>query len=822
MPWRTLIGLLLVIALAVTLLELAVKWRQDDRVVVPRIPPGAEADPAAHLTIRWLGPPFFPAGEEGLWVETMLEERFNLTLQPVILDAFGYERKKPLMLSSGRVPDIVWEANPDSLRKGADHRFFAEVPPALIARQAPTYYRMLTTEVPHAWLYADIDGRNYGLPTMNLTGAAPRPGIWRADWLRNVGYDGPPETLDAFHDVLRRFTFDDPDGNGLDDTYGMTGDISHWWWASFSEIYGAFGVLPFDWQEVDGEIVWGGVRPETRAALAVLRAWYAEGLIHPDFVTDNSNTGQSIERKFLAGKIGYIGYRARPFELSMTAANTLHLKTLQLNFDNILRTQEGWLATFVADLPAILRDQATVAAAHAWLDDPPPAAREQLTAAFADRFPTVFPAYPHAEALIPRFREMLDAIPEDLRNRLTTEDLRLLLGEDRFPEGIATLPTADEAAVAAALPDEPGPTLPYPARQWSLSLLRDVLFAHLVDFREALRTGGHLATWAEARDAWLAAAALANGTAWDRDGRDRAVAQLEEEPAQALQRTFRASLEAVPFAVDDDHLPTNIRGAAFAWVQREIHAERLPPVCTPGWLPIGPDGHRGVRSWGRAGNIMAFGAETARHPERAVRVLRMFEAFFADRELSFEVFAGRQGVHWEWRDPVEGQGSGTDFVRDYVDPRTGTIVDLKAGNRAHRLMLNAGISFFNPLGRPLAFSDYYGTEQELTFRDKWQREEWALVNALGKSEVLPSATRYLGDLRHYQQTVFAEIIRGSRSLDTFDDFVATWFARGGDILTAEAQQVYERQRRLIAQRRALLDDLAVASPTSSPATEGTP
>ena len=30
-------------------------------------------------------------------------------------------------------------------------------------------------------------------------------------------------TLEDYHEVMRAFTFEDPDGNGQDDTYGMTG-----------------------------------------------------------------------------------------------------------------------------------------------------------------------------------------------------------------------------------------------------------------------------------------------------------------------------------------------------------------------------------------------------------------------------------------------------------------------------------------------------------------------------------------------------------------------------------------------------------------------
>ncbi|MBO1722884.1 sugar ABC transporter substrate-binding protein, partial [Extibacter sp. GGCC_0201] len=60
-----------------------------------------------------------------------------------------------------------------------------------------------------------------------LKGIACAPGeqLWsfliRQDWLDNLGLY-MPTTAEELLDVMRAFTFDDPDGNGKDDTYGFT------------------------------------------------------------------------------------------------------------------------------------------------------------------------------------------------------------------------------------------------------------------------------------------------------------------------------------------------------------------------------------------------------------------------------------------------------------------------------------------------------------------------------------------------------------------------------------------------------------------------
>ena len=135
---------------------------------------------------------------------------------------------------------------------------------------------------------------------MWLDGARASLGAWRLDWLKRVGINKVPETLDEVHTALKKFVEEDPDGNGLRDTYGMMGQIE--WWRCFNEFFGAFGIGPFAWTERNGKAVWSGTLPEAKQALAVLRQWYAEGIIHPDFIL--SAQGAS-EQKFLNGKTGY-------------------------------------------------------------------------------------------------------------------------------------------------------------------------------------------------------------------------------------------------------------------------------------------------------------------------------------------------------------------------------------------------------------------------------------------------------------------------------------------------------------------------------------
>lgn len=263
-----------------------------------RISPDAQDDPRARLKIVWMGAPYCPTAYDGVWIQRRLEEAFNIEIKPIYL---GFGQKKELFFSGGEVPDLCWEGDPITVQRLAYHGFIAEIPYELILKHAPDYVALMNREAPATWLYSYWDGRNWGLPTMWLDGARTGLGAWRMDWLRRVGINKVPETLEEAHAALKKFVEDDPDGNGLRDTRGIMGQIE--WWRCFTEYFGAFGIGAFSWTERDGKAVWSGTLPEARQALAVLRQWYAEGIIHPDFI---SSAPGATDQKFLNGKIGYL------------------------------------------------------------------------------------------------------------------------------------------------------------------------------------------------------------------------------------------------------------------------------------------------------------------------------------------------------------------------------------------------------------------------------------------------------------------------------------------------------------------------------------
>lgn len=122
-----------------------------------------------------------------------------------------------------------------------------------------------------------IEGRIYGIPRARPLGR--NAVVIRKDWLENLGLD-MPETVDDFYEVLKAFTYDDPDGNGEDDTYGMAISEFEGPWDIMQTWFGAPNKWGFD---EGGELIPDFTTDEYRDAITWFNQIYEEGLINEDF-----------------------------------------------------------------------------------------------------------------------------------------------------------------------------------------------------------------------------------------------------------------------------------------------------------------------------------------------------------------------------------------------------------------------------------------------------------------------------------------------------------------------------------------------------------
>jgi putative aldouronate transport system substrate-binding protein len=210
---------------------------------------GGEA-PAADSSKVTMMAPYLGAQppNTGGAVQKKLEELTGKTVNITWAPNASYEDKTNITLASSEIPQVmVIQGKSPGFVKNAEAGAFWDLTDKL------KDYPNLNTTFPEVQQNASVNGKVYGV----FRARAPmRTAVmFRQDWLDKLGLKAP-ETTEDLYKVAKAFTEQDPDGNGVNDTYGIT--IPKW---------GALGSnSPYDvieewygtgnrWTERDGKLV---------------------------------------------------------------------------------------------------------------------------------------------------------------------------------------------------------------------------------------------------------------------------------------------------------------------------------------------------------------------------------------------------------------------------------------------------------------------------------------------------------------------------------------------------------------------------------------
>jgi putative aldouronate transport system substrate-binding protein len=273
--------------------------------------------------------------EDGSYVQKRLEEQFNIKITNTKVDTWNADQVN-LMIASGDLPDtFAFTTGGKTAQELYDSGLTRTIPKEMLEKYAPQYMKMLSENPPGPIMnlkegtdneylqligqYAHVDGLVWG-PTFRL------------DWLEKLGIEPPGEikqvgpsggrekiyytdgayTIEEVEEILKAFTFDDPDGNGKDDTYGISPWNSNTNWAV--TLLGSFGIsLSSNYNLMeDGKLVTSEISQNYKAFLKQMAKWYEMGLVDPEFTTlDDKKSWE----KYKQGKIGY--YVAQPSYMAM-------------------------------------------------------------------------------------------------------------------------------------------------------------------------------------------------------------------------------------------------------------------------------------------------------------------------------------------------------------------------------------------------------------------------------------------------------------------------------------------------------------------------
>ncbi|PQP81482.1 ABC transporter substrate-binding protein [Paenibacillus sp. PCH8] len=244
--------------------------------------------------------------------ETMLDNRWTRLYEEElgirirydwIANGDVYSQKLGVSLAAGRFPDVV-KVNPYQLRQLSNAGLIEDLTEEYQVYASPLTKRILEAEGRGSFDAATIDGKLMAIPESSSSIETAQY-LWiRTDWLKRLGLQ-PPETMEDVLQISKAFTEGDPDGNGVQDTFGLA-LTNHLWdpvmgGAGFMSGYGA---TPNIWvKDAEGNLTYGGIQPEVREALQQLQTMYLEGQLDPDFGYKN---GSKEFRLVQDGKIGML------------------------------------------------------------------------------------------------------------------------------------------------------------------------------------------------------------------------------------------------------------------------------------------------------------------------------------------------------------------------------------------------------------------------------------------------------------------------------------------------------------------------------------
>ncbi|WPC09609.1 extracellular solute-binding protein [Globicatella sp. PHS-GS-PNBC-21-1553] len=243
-------------------------------------------------TITWMNM-LHTASPPNNVIEELLEDYTNTNLEITWIPDASKEERLTTALASNDLADIVTITlmKNSSVRNAMKAGMFWDVTPYL--KDYPNLAEISEDRIEAA----SIDGKLYGIPFQK---AYARGGLTlRKDWLDNLNLE-VPTTMDELYEVMRAFTYDDPDGNGEDDTVGL-GDRNDLRYSSFKTFSSYFGA-PNGWEVTEeGKFI---PEFETEAYMTTLdysRKLYEEGILQQDFAV-TSKADQ--DDQFVNGKTG--------------------------------------------------------------------------------------------------------------------------------------------------------------------------------------------------------------------------------------------------------------------------------------------------------------------------------------------------------------------------------------------------------------------------------------------------------------------------------------------------------------------------------------
>lgn len=220
--------------------------------------------------------------------QALAEQGHEIDIEIVDVPSSGYADALGVMLLSGDVPDLIYFQGGD--QKIADQGVLEDWRPWIEETE-----HLKDALYPHN--VARLDNYPFLMHVFPLRGWQP---VIRTDWLEAATGGDRPETVEDFRAMLSKIHDGGLDG-ASEQPYGFTAG------GNLGELDGflnpAFGIDATWLKDADGNWVHQQISNEEKVKLQFYAEMFAEGLIDPEYVTDN---WEAKEDKFYTGRTGVV------------------------------------------------------------------------------------------------------------------------------------------------------------------------------------------------------------------------------------------------------------------------------------------------------------------------------------------------------------------------------------------------------------------------------------------------------------------------------------------------------------------------------------
>ena len=267
----------------------------------PAPAPTSPKDDPTEITIGFWNTVNYLRGDP---IQKYIEDKFNVRFVPVDMNFDNYSDVLQQLAVQNNLPDIF---SSDILGTSTYETWISSNKIRSLPKDLSAY-PLLEDYLysPYMERFQRTDGYYYAIPRLTYSTesmwALDRCILVRRDWMENLGLS-TPDSWEEFVAMLSAFVHEDPDGNGLDDTRGLTASHPNTLEAVYLSIFPELSNTERGWMYEDDQWmpVYNSVK--TAEALQKMQDLYRQGLLSDQFFY---NSGSMEVASFLEGKTGAI------------------------------------------------------------------------------------------------------------------------------------------------------------------------------------------------------------------------------------------------------------------------------------------------------------------------------------------------------------------------------------------------------------------------------------------------------------------------------------------------------------------------------------